>query len=853
MGNDINNAKNIIKAVKDPNKETISECLNDLNIFDEQTNNAIANGLDIADNINSEAVEDALNKETINECLSDLHLFDEKTRKAIAGSVDIAKKSLEQDHLINTDFVVDVVNTFFASSGEDHTISCNENVDECDCMKRVTHSLSKYEEFINCSDTNLVDDVYTNLFGHIYKMSDLLNDYHHLLRFHDGEFEQIYNTLNEQIFGNKSCDRLQCRCYQRNGRDRCDDIETIFLYNDGHIAEEQILDSIHCHFLHSFDTGYRFRQNDIRQLYDQNLIISPDADADSWYFADIKDQRIKPIAHIFDNGDNKCDDVRASNMKKFVSTQYSNGYRYYYWKYYENNDNMHDQAALIPFKHRKRCQSDYDQTNSYWHVKPKHGNFKQELTNYAQYALSASVWNQVYEHSAHHHNSQYVKAMKCLRAESSAQCYEMNTGDSMQQHHVIALRVYTSFTDLQREFSSTFRRINNESIESMKERHAYYYFLARYLRECVEIFGMECKEKELTVFHGVCGSINFSSVYPYFKGPFSTTLDFAVAQNFSTADGVTLELKINSLEWRMTYNVNRMNAIWCAWISDFSAEQELLFLGGINRHSVQTIIDRKLNVNYKFYIDGLRHILYCMSDFSLPLDVLHADKPRTKRQKQMVFRLMSHEFWRYPEWRDLDFVHEFKKCPVYIKHLLHRNCVNTRGIGFFDQVYLRHDGENFVFEQFFKCKSGWVYFNRLFAIFPRLEIFGFHLSDADVIQHELRNLLDILKKNMDNSLVRMIIVQMKEDHKEKVEGFVSEVEDEFYENGWNIKVLSVSLDLIGAEMIGIDINSKLEKVPKFLKDVAAKPLINQIDKLAGIEMEITRRPEWIRKVHNPDV
>ena len=50
--------------------------------------------------------------------------------------------------------------------------------------------------------------------------------------------------------------------------------------------------------------------------------------------------------------------------------------------------------------------------------------------------------------------------------------------------------LYTDLTELSSDFSSTFRGVNNyEPLQSIKHRNSHYYWMSRYLRECVQIFG----------------------------------------------------------------------------------------------------------------------------------------------------------------------------------------------------------------------------------------------------------------------------------------------------------------------------------------------------------------------------
>ena len=155
--------------------------------------------------------------------------------------------------------------------------------------------------------------------------------------------------------------------------------------------------------------------------------------------------------------------------------------------------------------------------------------------------------------------------------------------------------------------------------ESIKNRHRNYYWMARYLRESIECFGLKipANNKSFQVYHGVNRFVTFSSAYSYIKGPLSTTRSYAVAQRFSVNQGMILELEINVDEWRQKTHINKMNCIDCAWISDFGAEQEVLFCGGINRFTFNTIIDVSSTIDYSKYIRGLRQMIYCTSNWNI--------------------------------------------------------------------------------------------------------------------------------------------------------------------------------------------------------------------------------------------
>ena len=117
--------------------------------------------------------------------------------------------------------------------------------------------------------------------------------------------------LNKLIYQNKGCDLSKCTPMTRHRRDRnqltkYEHLLNHIYFSNDHIPSQQIFDRIHCHCMHTFDTGYLLKDDD------------------------------KLISH---NKQNDIAEVHKSNSKqvKFVReevpipvSQYSHGWRFYY-------------------------------------------------------------------------------------------------------------------------------------------------------------------------------------------------------------------------------------------------------------------------------------------------------------------------------------------------------------------------------------------------------------------------------------------------------------------------------------------------------------------------------------------
>ena len=119
----------------------------------------------------------------------------------------------------------------------------------------------------------------------------------------------------------------------------------------------------------------------------------------------------------------------------------------------------------------------------------------------------------------------------------------------------MALIFYTDFSKLCTAFSASFRKIHSfETLASIKERNALYFWMSKALRELVELFGrcsygdtFDDDYEPLDASHGpfYCGMncvLNIGSLELSLKGPCSTTSVRAVAMNFAKEQGMILKL-----------------------------------------------------------------------------------------------------------------------------------------------------------------------------------------------------------------------------------------------------------------------------------------------------------------------
>ena len=144
-------------------------------------------------------------------------------------------------------------------------------------------------------------------------------------------------------------------------------------------------------------------------------------------------------------------------------------------------------------------------------------------------------------------------------------------GSPITIDHFVALKLYTDFTDLQREFKRHCRRLRKgESVEDVMERNREIAHWSRLLRESIMFWGQSMKTKHI-FYCGLTARLVLRSLSQRFECPLSTTSQFTVAQQFTDdSDGIILKIKRANGRTRYFDMVR---------ISAFGNEFERLFIG----------------------------------------------------------------------------------------------------------------------------------------------------------------------------------------------------------------------------------------------------------------------------------
>lgn len=245
------------------------------------------------------------------------------------------------------------------------------------------------------------------------------------------------------------------------------------------------------------------------------------------------------------------------------SHRFSIGLRFYYWPFYKDMDQLPDDDH---FPTKITDHSGYKIRDLY--VQKRYDTFGEEIKNYSYITIS------------HYRNVILVKAngyintskVRAIKAEGPGTHYGITNGTPLSISNLISVILYTDFTALCSDFSSTFRKVSPyETISSIKWRNSKYWWLSKTLRETVELYAdwrTHYQKPNQSYYTGISFVMNLPSFSIRLCGPTSTSIHLEVACKFSGDSGIILQLNVGQV---MGVGARAFD---CSWISRFSEEDE---------------------------------------------------------------------------------------------------------------------------------------------------------------------------------------------------------------------------------------------------------------------------------------
>ena len=244
-----------------------------------------------------------------------------------------------------------------------------------------------------------------------------------------------------------------------------------------------------------------------------------------------------------------------------ASSGFSIGLRFYYWSQYQQYQRL-DPA------------SGYKNADLY--IPQKYPTLKDELFN-CKYLSEEEYSKDIMRKAMTYHNTSYAKSIKARSAIYCPPYYGIRDGSIITVPHLISLILYTDYTDLCTDFSSTFRKTHTfETLDNIKRRNQNFWWMSKLLRETVEIFGDSSfnanggRTLKGPYYSGLSFIIPVSNFFLRLSSPTSTTKNIAVAMKFGGDNGIILKLD-NPEPNDYTENLRGFD---CSTISRFREEDE---------------------------------------------------------------------------------------------------------------------------------------------------------------------------------------------------------------------------------------------------------------------------------------
>eukprot|EP01083_Nonionella_stella_P043258 116725_1 len=454
----------------------------------------------------------------------------------------------------------------------------------------------------------------------IYSVTAFMDDYHHIIKDHDDELENLRYFLIDEY--DSECSQ-QCDYLTRNYRNKSEwsndrEMELYHTNDNKVVLINRQIDKIHAYLFHSFELNYRLTEKEALQIFGTKTEQKDDKKYDDEEEEDMdhegqqKTQQIGQMMKVIECKRTKMrvlvGDARMTNNKfvtNVVSDQKTDPA-----STDEHSDEKEQRKEVsateysfgFPFKYYTRFK------HGKWFICKKHSDMKDELLNNPFQTLSLAQYQHQYEESNVFLECAAIRRLKCEHIPLYDEPQAIDTGLSPKSPitapHIMSLLFYCNFTELCTVFSSTFRRIaQNETDEGVKERNAHFFHWSKLLLESIHLFGTPLTTggilSKFTVYHGVSCIMVFNNMNQGVYGPFSTTAQFNVALQFADSGktgGLVLTLGRSS-------SIKHNKYFDCGLISNFTAESEKLFLNGLVQ--IHDIVHVKSKQSFGWYCRAL--------------------------------------------------------------------------------------------------------------------------------------------------------------------------------------------------------------------------------------------------------
>eukprot|EP01083_Nonionella_stella_P051593 137001_1 len=342
---------------------------------------------------------------------------------------------------------------------------------------------------------------------------------------------------------------------------------------------QQVLDKIHCYYQHSYDQGHRLTNKEISAI---ESIDDEMEDCDD----SILNQQLKMTNQIIQN---KLKQLkmkgRAHINHKFTSQSLPE----------QNADKLFSFGFIIEYdKGGYDTRTEHKNDDNYiGYIQAKYSSLKEELLH-NQTSVCARI-------SIGQYHTELQKAIVHQKSAYYAQHYHEQ---SLPLSNILCILIYCNYDSLQFAFSKTYRKLTpTETLQSVGERHSYFWHLGKCLLESMSSIGVPVMEDSVNSFyHGIGDKLVFPSTAnrQFVYGPLSTSSSFAAACVFTNNN--------NGIIVEFGDDIGFATQLPVGWLSDFTSESEHLFLGGAEGLKFINITIAETGEEYKYVLQALELI-----------------------------------------------------------------------------------------------------------------------------------------------------------------------------------------------------------------------------------------------------
>ena len=297
----------------------------------------------------------------------------------------------------------------------------------------------------------------SNIFDDDYSVSNLLDDFHHLIHDHcvgndPSQFKEASEFMRQFV----SCDLSECAFARRHyGRRRGDQRNSDLLHDDD--CRIDILQQIHCYILHSIEFS-NISQSERMEMETENREMKESNDGGTT-------QTQPNVAFI---GGPSTKFVSSTGSGRAGDVEYTEGIRYWYWAQGQKPED----AVLVT---------------------GKYNDLKQEMLSGGR--IGNEAWDRLEKLCETLLGSNWVK--KITANGNGYDIYGIKSGVPLDIGHLIALKLYTDFDDLNHLFCDQFR------IGDQTDDHSEWWNMGKLLTECVQCFGKLLISKKVKYYRGL--------------------------------------------------------------------------------------------------------------------------------------------------------------------------------------------------------------------------------------------------------------------------------------------------------------------------------------------------------------